>query len=187
MKTKCIEVTAGQPAPFNVPDREGCMVEVGYPTPELNVLVQYPDLSEMELEIFQQPLVAYSYYETETLVPVAFWIFMFQSELLIETNFNARLALNNPDYLDAVNDYLTLVDNKPKNRVTFFILDRKIIKTMRMVSLHPEAVTLFHQTLNKQLKGDYSTGDYILTVKQLEGALSAQELFHMGKIFKFEK
>lgn len=187
MTAQMLEIKTGQPAPFKVPDSEGCLMEIGYPTDGLNVLVQFPDMSDIELECFNQPLVAYSYYETETTVPIAFWIFRFQREIFIETNFNARLALDNPDYLNVINDYLTLEDDNPRNRIAFFLLDRKIIKTMRVMGLHPEAVQLFHATLSKQLKGDYSTGDFILTMKQLEGILSAQELFNMGKVFKFEK
>jgi len=38
-----LELKTGQPAPFKVPDREGCLMEIGYPTGGLNVLVQYPD------------------------------------------------------------------------------------------------------------------------------------------------
>ena len=39
----------------------------------------------------------------------------------------------------------------------------------------------------KQLEMDYSHADYVLTMKQLEGALSSEEIFSMGKVFMCEK
>jgi len=82
-------IQVGKPAPFRVPDREGCMVEIGYPINGLNVLVQYPNLNNAELKALQSPLVGYSYYESETVVPIAYWIFRFPRNMYVETTFNA--------------------------------------------------------------------------------------------------
>ena len=175
----------GRPAPFDVPAREGCMMEIGYPLPGLNVMCQYPGLSEKELEIFNMPLEAYSYHETETIVPIAYWVFKFSQDLYVETTFDAKVAEYDSTYMEAVRDYMKVVDDRLSSRILFIILDRKIIRAMQVLGLHQEAVGMFHRTINKQLEMDYSLEDFVLTVKQLEGALSSAEIFSMGKVFKF--
>lgn len=86
-------IQVGKPAPFEVPDREGCMIEIGYPTNWLNVLVQYPNpLNKTELKALQSPLAGYPYYESETIVPIAYWIFRFPRNMYVETTFNACFA-----------------------------------------------------------------------------------------------
>ena len=161
------------------------MMEIGYPLPGLNVMCQYPGLSEKELEIFNMPLVAYSYQETETIVPIAWWVFRFRHNLYVETTFDAKQTRYDEHYLATVREYLQPVESMVKNRIFFLILDRKIIRAMQVLGLHQEAVGMFHRTINKQLEMDYSHEEFILTVKQLEGALSSAEIFSMGKVFKF--
>lgn len=174
-------IQVGKPAPFKVPDREGCLIEIGYPTNGLNVLIQYPNLNNTELKALQSPLVGYSYYESETIVPIAYWIFRFPRDMYVETTFNACFALEKPEYLDRIRSYMSEV----KNAVTFFVLDRQIVKAVRVIGLHNEAVQFFHNTLNKQLQQQYSNEDYMLTMKQMESAVSTEDLYMMGKLFKF--
>jgi hypothetical protein len=176
-----MSIQVGKPAPFKVPDREGCMLEIGYPANGLNVLVQYPNLNKAELKAFQSPLVGYSYYESETIVPIAYWIFQFPNKLFIETTFNACFALNNPPYLTAIESYMEDV----KNGITFYFLDRNIVKGIRVIGIHTEAVLLFHKTINAQLEINFTPEDFMLTLKQMEAAVSTEELFHMGKVFSF--
>ena len=179
------ELKVGHPAPFNFPTREGCMMEIGYPVDGLNVMLQYPNLSEKELQVFNMPLEAYSYHETETIVPIAYWVFKFSQDLYVETTFDAKVAEYDSTYMGVVRDYMKVVDDRLSTRILFIILDRKIIKAIRVLGLHQEAVGIFHRTINQQLEMDYSHEDFILTVKQLEGALSSAEIFSMGKVFKF--
>lgn len=174
-------IHVGKPAPFNVPEREGCLIEIGYPTNGLNVLVQYPNLNRAELKALQSPLVGYSYYESETIVPIAYWIFQFPRDMYVETTFNACFALQRPEYLVEIMSYMSVV----KNGITFFVLDRQVVKAVRVIGLHNEAVQLFHNTLNKQLGQQYSNEDYMLTMKQMESAVSIEELYNMGRQFKF--
>ncbi len=178
-----VTVAVGEPAPFIVPDREGCMMEIGYPTPGMNILVQYPKLSPKELETLHSPLIGYSYYETETIVPIAYWIFKFPHGMFVETNFNACLGFKNKSYLSNIKEYLKTVSN----RLSFFFLDRNIVKGMRVIGLHPESIVLFHNTLKTQLAKKFSENDFIITMKQLENNLSSQELYDMGTVFTFSK
>ena len=69
------KVVVGKPAPFKVPNQEGCMLEINYPAYGMNVVVNYFNMSKMELKLLQSPLVGYSYYESETVIPIAYWIF----------------------------------------------------------------------------------------------------------------
>ena len=115
-------LTIGQPAPFDVPAREGYMMEIGYPLPGLNVMCQYPNLYKKELEIFNMPLVAYSYQETGTVVPIAWRVFRFRHNLYVETTFDAKQTRYDEHYLATVREYLQPVDNMVKNRIFFLIL-----------------------------------------------------------------
>lgn len=170
-------IQVGKPAPFKVPDSEGCLIEIGYPTDGLNVLVQYPNLNKSELKAFKSPLVGYSYYESETIVPIAYWIFQFRNKIFIETTFNACFALDNPDYLAAIKHYISDL----KNAVAFYILDGQMVKSVRVIGLHNEAIELFHNSLKKQLQNRYSKQDYMLTLKQMESVVSTEDIYNMGK------
>lgn len=176
------KVIVGKPAPFKVPNQEGCMLEINYPAYGMNVLVNYFNMSKMELKLLQSPLVGYSYYESETVIPIAYWIFKFPNGMLVETNFNACLGLENESYMQTINHFLSDI----RNGISFFFLDRQIVKGMRVIGLHPEAIQLFHKTLHKQLNKKYSKEDFIITMKQMENVLSSEELYKMGKEFNFK-
>lgn len=180
-----IELKVGQVAPFPVPDRAGCLMEIGFPAKGLNVLAQYPHMTRKELQIFNEPMVAYSFYESETVIPIAYWVFRFSQDLFLEATFDAGLTLNNPDYHHALKNYQEASDEGVNNHIVFIILDHKVIKALRVMGLHPEAVQLFHQTIKKQLDQDYSHHDFVLTMKQLEGALTPEEMFSLGTKFLF--
>ncbi|WP_045222055.1 hypothetical protein [Desulfonatronum thioautotrophicum] len=175
-------VAVGKPAPFKVPDQEGCMLEIGYPTSGMNVMVQYPNLNKTELKSLQSPLFGYSYYESETIIPIAYWIFKFPNGMLVETNFNACLALDNKPYMENIEHFLSDIHNG----ISFFFLDRQIVKGIRFIGLHPEAIQLFQKTLHKQLAKKFTKEDFIITIKQMENVLSSDDLYTMGKEFKFQ-
>ncbi len=50
-------VVVGTPTPVVLPDHDGCMLEIRNPNNGLNVLVQYPSLSKVELKALQSPLM----------------------------------------------------------------------------------------------------------------------------------
>jgi len=144
----------------------------------LVVFIQKPVLKKSILSAFKKGFSHYSYLETETLVPVAYWVFMFpQPHGPIECPFNARIV--EPEIINA---YLDTIDG-PKNGVRFFLLDGQILRGKKLVGLSPDAIELFHSTIRKQIGMNYSRSDferYLIELFQFD----AQELFEMGKIFK---
>ena len=84
-----IEVDKIFPGP--VPDQEGVLIELKHD--KLTVLIQMPGLNRDHLRAFNKGFEQYSYLESDTLIPVALWIFDFPDSLSsIEASFNAKLA-----------------------------------------------------------------------------------------------
>lgn len=169
--------TVGEPFPGAVPDREGPIMElweIG-----LVVLIQFPGLRQSELKVFHQGYKTYSYLESSTPVPIAVWVFDFPNPHgQIDSTFNARFVER-----DLIDEYLDSAKAGAKNGLYFFLLDREILRGMKLVGLDPEAVELFHCTIKKQLSMDYQRVDY-------EGCLgglfthTTRELFEMGRKFQ---
>ena len=178
-KTPITSFTVGEPFPGAVPHREGPIMElweIG-----LVVLIQFPGLRPNELEVFHRGFKAYSYLESSTSVPIAVWVFDFPDPHgQIDSTFNARFVEK-----DLVDEYLDSGKAGAKNGLYFFLLDKEILRGMKLVSLAPEAVELFHGTIRKQLRMDYDRADY-------EGSLgglftrTTRELFEMSRKFEHE-
>jgi hypothetical protein len=84
-----IEVDKIFPGP--VPDQAGVQIELWHD--KLTVLIQMPGLNRDHLRAFDKGFEQYSYLESDTLIPVALWIFDFPDSLSsIEASFNAKLA-----------------------------------------------------------------------------------------------
>lgn len=168
--------TVGEPFPGAVPHREGAIMElweIG-----LVVVTQFPGLRPNELEVFHKGFKTYSYLESSTPVPIAVWIFDFPDPHgQIDSTFNARFVER-----DLLDDYLDTDKGGIKNALYFFLLDREVLRGMKLVGLDPEAVEVFHDTIRKQLRLDYNRADY-------EGCLgglftrTTKELFEMGRQF----
>ena len=140
-----------------------------------------PGLRREERRAFKKGLTRYSYLESTTPVPVAYWIFNFPNPHgPVECNFNSRIV--EPEYIESYLD----TSEGIKNAVTFYLLDNRILRGMRLVGLDPEAVKLFHLTITKQLEREYSQQDY---AKYLAGLyeFDVNELFSMGKGFSLKK
>ena len=171
--------TVGEPFPGAVPNREGAVMElweIG-----LVVITQFPGLRQSELETFHRGFKTYSYLESSTPVPIAVWVFDFSDPHgQIDSTFNARFVER-----DLIQDYLDGGKTGVKNGLYFFLLDREILRGMKLVALDPEAVGLFHDTITKQLSMDYHRADY-------EGCLgglfthTTRELFEVGRMFQRE-
>ena len=135
--------TVGEPFPGAVPDREGPIMElweIG-----LVVVTQFPGLRPNELEAFYRGFKRYSYLESSTPVPIAVWVFDFpKAHGQIDSTFNARFVER-----DLIDEYLDTDKGGVKNRLYFFMLDREILRGMKLVALDPEAVELFHGTIKK--------------------------------------
>lgn len=169
------KIEVGKPFPGPVMSQEGCIMELW--KQGLVVQMQMPGLQKNEIEAFKSELQSYSYFESDTPVPIAIWIWKFPSLTHLDTNFNAKLA--KPEYIE---DYLSLENGQVKNLLTFYLLDKQILKGIKIVGLEPTAIRLFHQTISKQLSLDYSQADYD---KYLQGLyrFTSKELFQMGKTF----
>ena len=131
--------TVGQPFPGAVPDREGAIMElweIG-----LVVITQFPGLRQSELEAFHKGFKTFSYLESATSAPIAVWVFDFpKAHGQIDSTFNVRFVDR-----DLIEDYLTN-KGRIKNALYFFLLDKEILQGMKLVSLAPDAVELFHGT-----------------------------------------
>ena len=96
--------------------------------------------------------------------------------LLVQAYFDNESRVDDPFTLDSGKAGV-------KNGLYFFLLDREILRGMKLVGLDSEAVGLFHDTIRKQLKMDYERADY-------EGCLgglfthTTRELFEMGRKFE---
>ena len=120
------------------------------------VVTQFPGLRQRELEAFHQGFKTYSYLESSTSVPITVWVFDFpKSHGQIDATFNARFVER-----DLIDEYLDSGKTGVKNGLYFFLLDKEILRGMKLVGLDPEAVKLFHETIRKQLSMDYDRDDY---------------------------
>ena len=169
----------GEPFPGPVPHREGAILElweIG-----LVVLIQFPGLRQRELEAFHQGFNTYSYLESSTSLPIAVWVFDFpKSHGQIDSTFNARFVKR-----DLIDEYLDTGKADVKNGLHFFLLDKEILRGIKLVGLDPEAVKLFDGTIRKQLSMDYDRADY----ESCLGGLftrTTSELFEMGRKFQHE-
>ena len=120
------------------------------------VVTQFPGLRQRELEAFHQGFKTYSYLESSTPVPIAVWVFDFPDPHgQIDSTFNARFVER-----DLIDDYLDKGKTGVNNGLYFFLLDKEILRRMKLVALEPEAVELFHETIRKQIGMAYDTADY---------------------------
>jgi hypothetical protein len=79
--------------------------------------------------------------------------------------------------------YLDIDDKGIKNSLTFFLLDRNIIRAIKMVALNPDVAMLFHDTIRKQLSMKCETSDYNASVGGLF-TRTTMELYAMGREFQ---
>jgi hypothetical protein len=171
--------TVGKPFPGPIPHREGAVMELW--EFGLTVVIEYPKLRKSELKAFQRGFKHYSYLESPTPVPMAVWVFRFPDPHgAIDAVFNARVVPQ--DLMDGYLDQSYGI----KNQLTFFLLDRAIIRGIKLVALNLEAVGLFHQTLRKQLGMNYNKGDYEACLGGLF-TRTTMELYEMGRVFQYGK
>jgi len=166
----------GKEFPGAVPRIEGAVMELW--GDGLVVLIQMPECSHDERRAFKAGFKRYSYLEASGPVPVAVWIFDFQKPHgPIDCNFNSRIV--KPELIAS---YLG-TSSGIKNSVTFYLLDGRIIRAIKLVGLDRQAVELFHATIRKQLAMDYSDSEYGRYLASLMH-YSTEELFEMGRRFR---
>jgi len=171
--------TVGEPFPGPVPDREGTIMElweIG-----LVIVIQFPRLRQSGLMPSIGGFKTYSYLESSTPVPIAVWVFNFTDPHgQIDSTLSAMFVER-----DLIEDFLDSGKAGVKNALYSFLLDGKILQSMKMVALDPEAVELFHGTIRKQMSMDYQRADY-------DGCLgglfthTTRELYEMGRKFQRE-
>ncbi len=166
-----------KPFPVSVPLQECAIMELW--SDGLIVLIQMPGCTETEIKAFHKSFDQYSYLETLTPISIAVWVFDFPKPFgEIDVNFNARIV--NPEYIAW---YLDSTGGA-KNLLTFYLVDGEILKGIKAFGLRPEAVTLFHNTIRKQLALDYSKADYDRYLESIF-LYTTRELFELG--VKFSK
>lgn len=172
---KLQKLETGKPFPGPVPASEGVHMELWGDT--LNVLIQMPGLRRDELRAFKKGFKRYSYLESDTAAPIAFWVFAFEKpHWPVEFNFNAHIVRS--EFLDSYLD----ASEGIKNAVQFYLLNGNILSGEKLVYLDPEAVTLFHRTIRKQLETDYSQLEFDLYLIGLH-QLRTDMLFQLGRVF----
>jgi len=178
-KTGVIELEAGRPFPFPVPNNEGAVMGLWEAGPV--VLIQKFGVRAEDEAAFKKGFEFYSYLESRTPIPIATWIFRFPDPLgLIDTTFNVKIARG-----DWLMSYLDTNVGGVMNGLYFFLLDGKILRGTKIAGLDPEAISLFHETIRKQLQLNYTKEDFNKTLVSLFKS-SPRELFEMGRIFEFE-
>jgi hypothetical protein len=144
----------------------------------LVVITQMPGLRRKELQAFKKSFKRYSYLESGHSIPMGLWVFDFPNPHgVIDVNFNSRVA--DPEFVDS---YLEKEGGQVKNALTFYLLDRDMLKGIKLVGLVPAAVKLFHATIKKQCATDYSKVEYSKHLDALY-AFTTEELFALGKKF----
>ena len=166
-----------KPFPGPVPHREGAVMELW--EMGLVVVIQFPGLTRDELSTFHSGFERYSYLESPTRVPVAVWVFDFPvPHGMIDTVFNARVVKK-----DLIDDFLDTSKGRVRNILQFFLLDGQVLRGMKVIGLHLEAVELFHDTIRKQFAMNYNDIEF---ESCLAGFFTrpTKELFEMGRKFK---
>ena len=173
------KLEVGRPFPFPVPNNEGVVMGLWEVGPVL--LIQKFGVKSEDDAAFRNGFKFYSYLESRTPIPIAMWIFEFPEPIgLIDTAFNVKIA-----HGEWLASYLNSKVGGVMNALYLFLLDGKILRGSKIVSLDPEAVTLFHGTIRKQLQLAYTQEEFKQTLVKLF-QVSPRELFETGRIFCFE-
>ena len=166
----------GERFPGPIPHREGAIMELW--SDGLTVLIQMPNLRREEKRAFKKSFKRYYFLEPDTNPPLSIWIFDFpKPHGPIDPVFNARLV--DPDLIE----WFLNTDEGVKNMVLFYLLDGDKLAGIKTVGLSPDAIKLFHGTIRKQLKTDYTTADH-------DGALAnvfmddTEGLMRKGRMFR---
>ena len=175
---KFLNLEEGRPFPLPVPTNEGVIMGLMEMGPM--VFIQKFGLKTEEVDAFRKGFKQYSYLESDTPVPIAAWVFDFPEPLgKLDAFFDGRIAKK--QWIDS---YLDTRAGGVMNALYFFLLEGKILRGTKMAGLDPEAVNLFHGTIQRQLEQAYTPEEFN---KYLLGLFkfSPSELFRMGRAFTF--
>lgn len=174
-----IRFQVGKPFPMQISQREGIHLELWQDG--LILAVQFPGLTWREQQAFETSFCRYSYWESQTDVPIAVWVFDFPHPFgQIDCTFNARIVQQRK--LGYVENFLALEEGQRKNAMTIFLLDGQMLVRMKLVGLQQEAVRMFHQTIQTQIEISYTQAAFDRSLRQVY-QYSTERLFEMGKMF----
>jgi hypothetical protein len=173
----------GQPFPLPVPLKEGAFLELW--GDGLVLIIQFPRLTDGELRAFERGFARYSYWESQTAVPVAVFVFDFPRPFnLLDVNFNARaVEQKHPEWME---NYLDLEEGQVKNAMSIYLLDGQILKGAKYVGLMPRSVRLFQATIRKQIEKEYTQYEYDRSLREIH-QYSSEKLLKMGTIFRMRR
>lgn len=160
------------------PAQKGVQIEIW--SDKLTVLIQKPGINEDQLRAFNKGFRQYLYLESDTPIPIAFWIFDFPEPFgPVEGSCNVKLSQR-----EWVELYLDTSDESViKNTIQFFLLDGQVLKAIKSVEIDPVAVKLFHDTIRKQLELNYDQTTFDRYFAGLHN-YDMQELSSIGRVFK---
>lgn len=164
----------GEIFPGTYPKVEGPILEMDK-SGSLFFFLQFPYVTEKEIFCFKKSFTEYAYLELFDEIPLCFWILKFSEPLnYIDVPFNAGLIKD-------------LRIEEIKNLVNFFLLDQNILKAIKIVGLNLDFIKLFYQTIEKQIRMDYTQEIFLSKVEKVYKQYTSQELFDLGVKFKHEK
>lgn len=157
----------------SIPHNDGLHFEIG-PDGDMVLLLQFQRPNSRELEALKAGFKSYSYYEYDSL-PLACWVFKYPAPVsYVDAPFHAGL------YQD---DRIKRMLNQNANALTVYVLDGEIIQSMRVVGLHPAAMTAFYTTIRKQMAAPRDRYVYNSTVDDLYFEFTSKEIYERGLIF----
>lgn len=156
--------------PIPYPYTAGCSIEIWSGSPA--VIMSYPDVTQGEIRAFNESFSEYSYYESDTPVPIALTVFRFPAPCGdIEVNYAApevdRESLE--EFLDS-----------SQTDAWFYLLDAGVLRAKQVVSLHPFFLASFKSTIRLQLKSNYNRQIFAGSIILTQNRFSVQEIFAMG-------
>ena len=169
----------GKDFPVKIPNREGAFLEL-WPS-GLVCIINMPFLKREEKMAFKKTFKRYVYLETDTNPPIAVWVFDFPNPHgPIDTVFDARRVEKG-----LIEHYLDTSEGV-KNSITFFLVDGQTLAAQKLVGLSTEVIELFHDTIRKQIRLDYSDIEYEAALGEVY-TKTVKELMMMGRSFKHLK
>jgi len=167
-----------KPFPREVHQEEGGKLHIDSDG-SLMYLMQLPRLTKQELSAFHTGFKTYGYLETGTTPPVAFWIWNWNKPLCpSDANFNAVIADKT-----GVKEYLKEADSGGvKNTIIFLLLDRQILRGIKIIALEPDAVLAFQATIRKQLELNRPFADFQSALNSMYH-FTTDELYTMSRQF----
>lgn len=168
----------GDPCPVPVGKQEGSRLEVD--GTGLILVMNYPNLTDMERAAWDNKVRQYSVYTTRILeVALIFTIFKFASPMgYVETNLDATLVP-----ADAWKSFREPVGGDVKNTVMVLLVDREMIQGVRLLGMSPEMIHMIIRTGDLQRRQGYTRAGYDRALSAAYAKYSTKQMYKRGTIF----